>query len=137
MRPRKLLQIELLSWCEIVVEHDGVAVDPFRYLADLARFAGSDEGRSVGRCPALDDTLDGVGSGCVYEQAELIERGIGGFGVGSRKHHPYQHDALAECSLDQSIGGAAELTEAAAVGIVTCWFSHWRSRCRRCAPMVR
>ena len=111
------LQVELLRGAEVVVEHHRVAVDLLGDGLDLAGLARAHEGGGIGRGPPLADPLDGIGSGGVHQQAQLVEGGVGGGGVAIGAGDADQHDALPEGPIDEPGTVAAELAEPAPVGV--------------------
>ena len=74
--PEQLLEVVLLRGRELVVEHDGVAVDLEATLAQLLGLALADVVRGVGRVAALHDAADDVGAGGVDELRQLVERRV-------------------------------------------------------------
>jgi hypothetical protein len=119
VRPRMLLEVALLGRGELVVEHHRVGVE-----RDSARsrisvgLALAHEGGRVRAVAPLGDAGDLVGAGGVDQQLELVERSASVSSSGSRRQRDaHEHDALPEGAVDERAGLAAELAEAAAVGL--------------------
>ena len=112
---QQLLEVQLLGRGELVVEHDGVAVDRLRQHPHLFRLAPADVGRGIGALAALDDAGDRVGPGRVDQGFELVEGCFDVIGARRRPADTDEHDALPEGPVDEARGLTAELAERATV----------------------
>ena len=101
---QQLLEVELLGRCELVVEHDRVAVRLEGHGLQLVDLAPADVVGGVGRVPALDDPGDHVGAGGVDELLELVEGRVGLLGGRGRYGHPHEDDPFPKRPVDQRDG---------------------------------
>ncbi len=113
-----LLEVVLLGRAQLVVEHDGVAVDRLGQVAQLGDLALADVGGRLRARATLDDAADDVGAGRVDQQLQLVEAGLGVLVERGRQGHADEEDLLPEGPLDERARRAAELAEGAAVGLL-------------------